>query len=141
LAVAAAVAAVVTVLSASAGATRSGDDAAALGPGLATVGLGIEHSAFSRQHVRVRAGTTIQFIVRNGDPIVHELIVGDDAVHARHATGREAAHPPVPGEVSVAPGDTAVTTYRFDQPGTVVFACHLPGHLEYGMQGTIEVDD
>ena len=27
------------------------------------------------------------------------------------------------------PGGTAVTTYRFDEPGTFEFACHLPGPL------------
>jgi uncharacterized cupredoxin-like copper-binding protein len=39
----------------------------------------------------------------------------------------------------VSPNDRAVTTFRFDEPGTVEFACHLPGHYEYGMHGTIEV--
>ncbi len=54
----------------------------------------------------MRPGTVVRFVVTNDDPILHELIVGDDAVHARHATGTEAAHPPVSGEVSVRPGDT-----------------------------------
>jgi uncharacterized cupredoxin-like copper-binding protein len=43
--------------------------------------------------------------------------------------------------VSVAPGDTAETTYRFPEPGTVEMACHLPRHLTYGMRGEIEVVD
>ena len=48
-------------------------------------------------------------------------------------------HPPVPGEVSVGPNATASTIYVFDEPATVEFACHLPGHLAYGMRGEIEV--
>ena len=34
---------------------------------------------------------------------------------------------------------TAVTTFTFDEPGTFEFACHLPGHYEYGMHGEVEV--
>ena len=39
----------------------------------------------------------------------------------------------------MAPGDQALTFYEFDEAGTIVYACHLPGHVAYGMQGTIEV--
>ncbi|HVL03658.1 MAG TPA: multicopper oxidase domain-containing protein [Acidimicrobiales bacterium] len=91
--------------------------------------------------LQVRPGTTVRFQVRNTDPIAHELIIGDGGVHHRHATGTEAIHPPVPGEVSVRPHESGLTTYTFDQPGTVVFACHLPGHLDYGMKGVVVVTD
>ena len=110
-----------------------------LGPGEVSVELGIEHSRFSFDRLQVRPGTTVRFRVRNTDPIGHELIVGDDEVHRRHATGTEALHPPVPGEVSVGPHETGLTTYAFDEPGTVDFACHLPGHLGYGMKGVVVV--
>jgi uncharacterized cupredoxin-like copper-binding protein len=121
--------------------TASGDDVSdALGPGAVTVPLGIEHSVFSTDRFVVREGTVVTFEVRNGDPINHELIVGDDAVHERHEKGTEAVHPPVPGEVSVGPGETASTFFVFDAPGTFEFACHLPGHLAYGMRGEVVVE-
>ena len=41
--------------------------------------------------------------------------------------------------MSVGPGDRALTFYEFGEAGTVVYACHLPGHVAFGMQGTIEV--
>ena len=110
-----------------------------LGPGVVTVEVGIDRSAFDIGSLRVQEGTLVQFVVRNDDPIDHELVVGDGEVHRRHADGSERRHPPVPGEVSVAPGDTAMTFYEFTEPGTVVYACHLPGHVAYGMTGTIEV--
>lgn len=78
-------------------------------------------------------------MIVNHDPIGHELIIGDAEVHARHATGHEPAHGEVPGEVSVAPGAKASTTFPFTQPGPVLFACHLPGHFAYGMKGTVRV--
>jgi uncharacterized cupredoxin-like copper-binding protein len=114
-------------------------DPALLGPGVVTVELGIEHSAFDRATVRVRPGTEVRFVVANGDPILHELIVGPPEVHRRHQAGTEAEHPPRPGEVTVQPSSTAETTYAFDEPGVLEFACHLPGHLAYGMVGTVEV--
>jgi uncharacterized cupredoxin-like copper-binding protein len=116
-----------------------GEGPAPLGPGLVTVELRVHHSRFAIDTLHVRPGTVVQFIVRNDDPINHELVVGDDAVHARHRRGSERAHPPVPGEVSLAPLETGVTFYRFDTPGTVTFACHLPGHFAYGMRGTVVV--
>jgi len=110
-----------------------------LGPGVVRVEIGIDRSAFDLGTLRVREGTIVELVVTNHDPIDHELVVGDAAVHRRHADGTERRHPPVPGEVSIAPGDTAMTFYRFDEPGTVVYACHLPGHVAYGMVGEIEV--
>ena len=115
------------------------DDEPSLGPGLVTVELDIRHSRFSADRLRVAEGTTVRFLVRNDDPIAHELVVGDAALHRSHVRGTEAVHPPVPGEVSVGPGDTGLTVYEFDEPGVVTFACHLPRHLEYGMVGEVEV--
>ena len=111
----------------------------ALGPGTVTVELELEHSRFRPARLRVVEGTTVRFVVRNTDPIDHELIVGDDAVHRRHERGSEPFHEPKPGEVSVLAGETGETTYRFSERGTVVMACHLPRHLSYGMRGEVEV--
>jgi uncharacterized cupredoxin-like copper-binding protein len=116
-------------------------DADVLGPGEVSVELGIEHSRFSFDRLDVRPGTTVRFIVRNTDPIAHEVIIGDDGVHRRHSTGTEPYHAPAPGEVSVGPHATGSTTYTFEEPGTVVFACHLPGHLDYGMKGEVVITD
>lgn len=112
-----------------------------LGPGDVTVTLTIQHSRFSPDHISVRPGTNVRFIVRNTDPIGHELIVGDDGVHQRHETGTEPAHASRPGEVSVPAQTTAETTFRFDATSadSVVYACHLPGHFRYGMAGTVAI--
>jgi uncharacterized cupredoxin-like copper-binding protein len=112
-----------------------------LGPGLVTVDLGIHYSKFSFDELHVRKGTTVQFMVRNDDPIYHEFIVGDAAVHARHQHGTEKSHPPVPGEVTVKPEDVGTTFYDFDRAGKFEFACHLPGHYGYGMKGFVTVEE
>jgi uncharacterized cupredoxin-like copper-binding protein len=113
--------------------------AEALGPGEVTVRVDVEHSLFAPEDLRVVEGTRVRFVLVNGDPIGHELIVGPPDVHARHTGGTEAEHPSIPGDVSVGPNATAVTTFTFDEPGTFEFACHLPGHYEHGMHGEVEV--
>lgn len=105
-----------------------------------TVELTVRYSRFSLDELQVRPGETIRFVLRNTDPIPHELIVGDESVQDSHERGTESHHSDRPGEVSVAPGATAVTTYRFGPAGgRLLFGCHLPGHWAYGMRGTITV--
>jgi uncharacterized cupredoxin-like copper-binding protein len=110
-----------------------------LGPGLVTVVVDMRHSRFTPAEMRVYEGTLVRFEVVDSDPIAHEFIVGPERVHAAHESGHDARHPPVPGEVTVKAGERGLTTYRFDTPGTVVFACHLPSHFAFGMRGQIEV--
>jgi uncharacterized cupredoxin-like copper-binding protein len=110
------------------------------GPPVRTVVVTMRHTHFQPAEIRVDAGTTVRFVVRNGDPIDHEFILGDAAVHQRHRAGREAHHDgSVPGEVSVPAGASVLTSYRFDHPGQVAYICHLPGHEAYGMVGAVDV--
>ena len=115
------------------------DPEAVLGPREVTVEVGIEYSQFLPERLTVAEGTRVRFLVVNADPIYHEFITGGREVHLRHANGTEAEHPSIPGEVSVEPNGSAMTTFTFDEPGVYEFACHLPGHYEYGMRGQIEV--
>ena len=110
-----------------------------LGPGLLTVNVYVHYSRYSLASLHVHTGTTVRFLIHNEDPIEHELIVGDATVQALHEHGAEHVHPPVPGEVSVPPGQLGETFSRFDQRGQVQFACHLPGHFAYGMHGWVTV--
>jgi len=110
-----------------------------LGPGLVTVNVDIHDSAFSLSILHVQPGTLVRFLVHNNDPIYHEFIVGDAKVHALHEYGTERVHPPIPGEVTIAPLDVGETFYEFDTPGRYLFACHLPGHFAYGMKGWVVV--
>jgi uncharacterized cupredoxin-like copper-binding protein len=111
----------------------------AIGPGEVTIQIDIEYSRFVPERLTVVEGTRVRFLVVNGDPIHHEFITGSPEVHRRHANGTEASHPSIPGEVSVGPNGRAITTFTFDRPGRFEFACHLPGHYQYGMHGEVEV--
>ena len=103
------------------------------------VQIDIQHSAFEPGRLSFERGETVRFVVNNDDPIDHEFIIGDDAVQDLHEKGTEAHHGAKPGEISIAAGDSAETTYTFDEAGELIFGCHLPNHYDYGMRGTITV--
>jgi uncharacterized cupredoxin-like copper-binding protein len=109
------------------------------GPAGRTVTFTVRYSSFGVDHLTVARGSTVRFVVENRDPIDHELIVGDQEVQDVHEKGKGHHHGAVPGEISVPAGATGETTYTFDEPGTILFGCHLPGHFAYGMRGTIRV--
>jgi uncharacterized cupredoxin-like copper-binding protein len=121
------------------GGTAAGAPGGAPGGRVRTVAIRAELSRFAPDVVEVARGTAVRFVVTNADPIDHEFIVGDAAVHARHESGTEPSHGTVPGEVSVPAEARAATRVRFDVPGSYLFACHLPGHLGYGMRGVVRV--
>jgi uncharacterized cupredoxin-like copper-binding protein len=84
---------------------------------------------------------------------VHEFLLGDRAsqldherqmqggppagahghAHAGHAT------PGAGGALTVPPGQTRRLTWTFDEPGIVLYGCHVLGHWAAGMKGTIVV--
>ena len=132
-------AAAVPMLAAASTGCARGVAAESLEPRDRTIVLRVKHSRFSPARVSVPGGTSVRFVVHNDDPIPHELIVGDKAVHLRHEKGTEAWHPPRPGEASIEAGALASTTFTFTATGRTEFACHLPGHYAYGMKGAVNV--
>jgi uncharacterized cupredoxin-like copper-binding protein len=104
-----------------------------------TVTIGIRYSRFTPAAITVPAGVPITFVLQNDDPIGHEWIVGDDAVHTRHRTGTEPEHGARPTEQSIAALSRVRTTVTFPSPGTYRYICHLPGHEAYGMVGVVTV--
>jgi uncharacterized cupredoxin-like copper-binding protein len=109
------------------------------GLGPVTETIGIRYSHYDQAQVSVPAGVAVTFVLRNDDPIDHEFIVGDAAVHERHRTGTEPHHGSRPTEVTIPAGTTRSTTITFTTPGSYLFICHLPGHEAYGMVGTLVV--
>ena len=122
----------------------------AIVPALASCGTGtvvgplrieiaIHYSHYGPATISVPAGRAVTFVLRNEDPIDHEWIVGDAALHERHRTGTEEHHDARPTEVSIDALTTRETTVTFTSPATLTFICHLPGHEAFGMVGTLTV--
>jgi uncharacterized cupredoxin-like copper-binding protein len=103
------------------------------------VTIDVHYSHFSRSVIDVPRGVPVRFVIRNADPIGHELIVGNAGVQERHEKGTEPVHGDRPTERDVPALATVETTIVFDTAGTSYFACHLPGHYAYGMRGLIHV--
>jgi uncharacterized cupredoxin-like copper-binding protein len=101
--------------------------------------IDIHYSHFSPSAITVPAGRPITFVIVNNDPIDHEWIVGDAALHERHRTGTEPYHNARPTEISIDALHEKRTTITFATPTTLTYVCHLPGHEAYGMTGTLVV--
>ncbi|HEY8438052.1 MAG TPA: plastocyanin/azurin family copper-binding protein [Candidatus Limnocylindrales bacterium] len=99
----------------------------------------IHFSHYDPASITVPAGRAVTFVITNTDPIDHEWIVGDAALHERHRTGTEPVHNARPTEITI-PADTERrTTLTFEAPATLQYICHLPGHEAYGMVGTVTI--
>jgi uncharacterized cupredoxin-like copper-binding protein len=109
------------------------------GLGAADVEIPIHYSHYGLGQFTVPAGVPVRIVLKNEDPIDHEWIVGDAALHERHRTGTEPVHDSRPTEVTIPAGATKETTVTFSTPGTYLYICHLPGHEAYGMVGTVVV--
>ena len=98
---------------------------------------------FTPDRIKVKAGETIRFLVRNAGKIPHEMVIGsmkeleEHAEMMRQMPGVQHAEPNM---VALKPGQQGSIVWQFDRPGTVDFACLVPGHMEAGMKGKIVVE-
>ena len=102
-----------------------------------TVAIAIHYSHYSTAQIDVPAGVPITFTIRNDDPIDHEWMLGDLAMHERHRTGTEPVHASRPDELTIPALSTRTTTLTFPVAMTLMYMCHLPGHEQYGMVGRL----
>ena len=127
-----------------------GNPASVGGPGAASAVsqtiriLADDKMRFSPDVVHVKPGETVRIVVVNQGQTRHELTIGVQSELVEHAK-MMAAMPDMPnGEepnmVAVAPQGRGELIWRFGQPGTVPFACTMPGHMQQGMIGRFIVD-
>lgn len=86
--------------------------------------------SFAPSTIAVQHGETVTFRVTTMGPLAHDFMVGP----AEPVAADEAGTPEVTG---IAMMETRSLTYTFDGSGPYAFACHVPGHHEAGMTGTI----
>jgi uncharacterized cupredoxin-like copper-binding protein len=122
-----------------AGGGRGGGGDTSPPPLTTTLEITIHYSRFEPSEIAVPVGVPVTITLRNTDPIDHEWIVGDEAVHAVHRTGTELLHPSRPTEVVIPAGESRTTLVTFEATGTLQYICHLPAHEAYGMVGTVTI--
>lgn len=94
--------------------------------------------------ITVAAGETVTFSVTNSGEAVHEFTLGDRTMQDEHAEemagmSEGMAHDE-PNSLVLQPGETKELTWRFPDAGTVLYACHEPGHYQAGMVGEITIE-
>jgi uncharacterized cupredoxin-like copper-binding protein len=120
-------------------ATGLGASAVAQSTDPVVIPITIHWSHYDPASVTVPVGRAVTFVITNTDPIDHEWIVGDAALHERHRTGTEPVHNSRPTEISIPALSQRRTTVTFAAAGSLQFICHLPGHEAYGMVGTVTI--
>ncbi len=105
-----------------------------------TIAVRMHYSKYLPAALTVSAGTTVEFVIVNDDPIAHEFIIGTHAQQLEHEAGDPHDAHTRPGEATIEGSKTTRMRYTFREPGTLEFACHRPGHYRYGMVGSIKVD-
>lgn len=102
---------------------------------------------FDPDHFVVMAGETVRFVVTNPTALPHDFTVGDETTQTEHAmemAGGGTDHQMHGGDapevaIAIEPGATNQLVYTFDGPGELLIGCHVPGHYEAGMRGTITI--
>jgi uncharacterized cupredoxin-like copper-binding protein len=112
-----------------------------------TVAITMGDASFAPDHVDVKQGEAVRFVVTNASSIDHDFTLGDPATQTAHRremaeamqAGREPHHHDGGNAITVKPGATLQLAWRFTKPGNVEYDCNVPGHFEAGMTGTVAV--
>jgi len=135
-----------------------------------TVEVSMNDSYFEPESIRVEAGETVRFVIRNEGELVHEFNIGTPEMHAAHQeemlammrhgvlladridhermrkdmgggqTMMHAMRHDDPNSVLLEPGQSGELVWRFATGGDLEFACNVPGHYAAGMVGAFRVE-
>lgn len=101
-----------------------------------------DNMRFDPGTLKVKAGETVRFLVVNQGRLEHELVIGTADELKTHAEQMQAmpdmAHDD-PSMIRLAPGQRGGIVWQFDKAGAVSYACLIPGHMEAGMVGRVDV--
>jgi uncharacterized cupredoxin-like copper-binding protein len=102
-----------------------------------------DNMRFAPDSLTFKAGETVRFVIQNNGKIPHEFVIGSMSELMEHAEMMRAMPSMQHAEanmLTLAPGAEGELIWSFDETGTVDFACTIPGHLEAGMKGVIQVE-
>lgn len=101
--------------------------------------------AFAPAEYEVATGEVVTFRITNTGDIEHEFVLGDEQAQQQMADemgeGDGHAHSgEMSNAVTIHGGEEAELTWRFpDEATTMLVGCHVPGHYDAGMDGTVTV--
>ena len=99
---------------------------------------------FEPASIAVPAGEPVRLEVTNVGAMPHEFIVGDEEAQMAHENqmGQDGSMQHMDMDLPalrLEPGETKDAVATFDEPGKILYACHVLGHYAAGMVGTITV--
>ena len=103
---------------------------------------------FDPDNITVEEGETVAFVIANPGNVPHEFVLGDEDVQNEHeqemldeSPGKEmgAMEEAETYAVDVPAGETVTLIQTFDEPGTLIYGCHVAGHYPAGMKGTVTI--
>jgi uncharacterized cupredoxin-like copper-binding protein len=119
-----------------------------------TVTVIARDTEFDRKKIKVKAGETIRFVIKNKGELVHEFTVGTHAQQKAHQVemqkmmdaGNLMADKVIGkmghshgNSVLVEPGKQGEVIWTFGKAQDLEFGCNVPGHYESGMKGHFRV--
>jgi len=129
-----------------------------------TIEVELFDNYFTPEHIAVKKGETIRFVIKNSGEFVHEFNIGTAAMHVSHqkememmmehgaleadkinhdmmkmdmGNGRTMAHND-PNSVLLEPGKSSEVIWKFTTTSGLEFACNVPGHYDSGMVGEFQ---
>lgn len=98
---------------------------------------------FTPSEIKVEKGETIRFLLKNSGQLPHEMVIGslaDLQAHAIEMRKNPGMKHVEPNAITLNPGQRGGLVWKFDQVATIDFACTVPGHMEGGMVGKVQVN-
>ena len=102
----------------------------------------LDSMRFSPDHIAVRQGETIRFVMKNPGTLGHELVIGTKATLDEHAALMvkfPMMEHDAPYMAHVGANGAGEIIWNFNRPGNFDFACLMAGHYQAGMVGKITV--
>lgn len=91
----------------------------------------------------VQEGETLRLLVKNTGALDHEIVLDTTENNLEHKAIMQKTpgmkHDD-PNSLRLDPGESGEIIWTFTNEGTFQFACLIPGHMEAGMHGPIEVN-
>ena len=101
--------------------------------------------SYQPAEVSLEMGETIAFEVTNEGELAHEFVLGDRSFQDEDEDGMTDMGgdlpPDEPYALSIQPGETETLAWTFGQAGEFEYACHVSGHYDAGMSGSISVQE
>lgn len=98
---------------------------------------------FDPDDLVVSQGETIRFTVVNQGNLTHEMVIDSlDELkeHAEMMRENPAMRHVEKNMITLEPGERGEIIWKFTRPGRLYYACLVPGHMESGMIGAIDVE-